>query len=264
MKNISLTFLILISFGIKGISQTKIDILKLYHGTSVIAFLKDDIGWIAADSKVVEEVNGVESSFQTVRKIKRTKDIFYAFTIIPIMHFNDDLIYDAFALMHSTIKEEKDFNKSFETFDSIITAKLNFAIKVLKNNNQIAILDKYTKTSILGFLMVQYQNGKPNYQIRSYKFQKEAENYNTIQDPPLIMQGVYPVLFLGNYEAAIEYIKTHPKYFVGFENIREKLICLVAEEVSANPDYVGFPIDTVEITQRGHKWRYGNVKCSLE
>lgn len=251
------------SINIQSNAQTTMDSLKLYHGTSVIAFLKDDTGWIVADTKVVEETNSVITGSQTVRKIKQTQDIFYAFTVHPIMHFNDELIYDAFALMESTIKKEKDFNKSFTTFDSIIKSKLNDAINVLQKNNHIGTLEKYTKTSFLGFLMVQYQNGKPNYQIKSYKFQKNIDGYETVADPPLIMQGAYPILFLGSYEAAVKYIRSHPKLFVGFKDMREKLICLVAEEVGANPDYVGFPIDAVEITHNGHKWYYDNMKCSI-
>jgi hypothetical protein len=238
--------------------------LKLCGGTTVVAFLKDDMGWIAADSKVVEETNGVITGSHTVRKIKQTGDIFYAFTVYPQMYYDNKLIYDAFALMEETIKKEKDFNKSFNAFDSLIIGELNKAIKILLENNQIAMLEKYTNTSFLGFLMIQYKNNKPSYQIRSYKFQKDGNGYKTVTDPPLIMQGVYPMLFLGSYEAAVRYIRSHPKMLVGFKDIREKLICLVAEEVSANPNYVGFPIDAVEMTKNDSKWYHDITECSLK
>ena len=251
------------SIHCQGIAQQSTGDLKLYHGTSVIAFLKDDIGWIAADSKVVEETNGVVTGSHTVRKIKETNAIFYAFTVHPIMHFDNQLVYDAFSLMESTIKKEKDFNKAFETFNSIIVNKLNESINILQKNNHYATLEKYTKTSFLGFLMVQYQNGKPSYQIRSYKFQKNIEGYSTVIDPPLIMHGTYPILFLGSYEAAIKYIGAHPKYFVGFTQMKERLICLIAQEVAANPNYVSFPIDVVEMTYKNSKWYYDNKKCSI-
>ena len=237
---------------------------EFFGGTTVIAFLKDDTGWIAADSKVVEETNGVITGSHTVRKIKQTDDIFYAFTVHPQMYFDNKLIYDAFSLMESTIKKEKDFKKSFDAFDSIIKSELDKAIKILLENNHIPTLEKYTNTSFLGFLMIQYNNDKPNYQIRSYKFQKDGIGYKTVPDPPLVMGGEYPMLFLGSYEAALRYIQSHPKMLVGFKDVREKLICLVTEEVSANPSYVGFPIDAVEITKDGAKWYHNITECSLK
>lgn len=237
--------------------------LKLYHGTSILAFLKNDTGWIVADSKVTEETNGIITGSHNVRKIKETNGIFYAFTIHPIVHFDDELIYDAFSLMDSIIKKEKDFNKAFETFDTVIKDKLNEAINIFLKNNHILTLEKYTQTSFLGFLMVQYKGDKPNYQIRSYKFQKNSSGYTTVMDPPLIMGGEYPLLFLGSYQAALSYIRLHPKIFVGFQEMRGKLICLVAEEVKANPDHVGFPFDAIEITNKGHHWYHDIKECII-
>ncbi|MGN6542024.1 MAG: hypothetical protein ACTHKY_14550 [Ginsengibacter sp.] len=247
-------------FGTKTMRHS----LKLNGGTTVVAFLKDDTGWIAADSKVVEETNGAITGSHTVKKIKQTDDIFYAFTVHPQMYFDNELIYDAFSIMESTIKSQKDFDKSFNAFDSLITVKLDKAIKILLEHKHIAMLEKYTKTSFLGFLMVQYKNSKPSYKISSYKFEKVGDGYKTVPDPPLVMQGAYPLLFLGSYEAALRYIRSHPKFLVGFKNVRQKLICLVSEEISANPEYVGFPIDAVEITKDGSQWYNHIMECSLK
>ncbi len=237
--------------------------LKLYGGTTVVAFLKDDMGWIAADSKVVDETNGIMTGCRTVKKIRETSGIFYAFTVYPQMYFDNELIYDAFSMMESTITSQKDFDKSFNVFDSLITSELDKAIKILLDHNHIAILQKYTNTSFLGFLMIQYKGIKPSYQIRSYKFQKTGNGYKTVPDPPLIINGAYPMLFLGSYQAALKYIRSHPNLLVGFKDIREKLVSLISEEVSANPDYVGFPIDAVEITKDGSNWYHDITDCTL-
>lgn len=254
---------ILYTFNILN-SQPIMDDINLKYGTTVIAFLKDDIGWIVADSKVNLVTNGITTGTEYVRKIKHTNDIYYAFTVHPIMHFNDELIYDAFSIMESVIEVEVDFDQSFVSFDNLITNKLNEVIKILQKSNRISTLEKYTNTSFLGFLMVQYENKKPKYQIRSYKFKKIGTEYITIIDPPLILGGAYPMLFLGSRDAAINYIKSNPTLLVGFQNIKDKLVCLVSKEIEANSEHVGYPIDAVEITNNGAIWDYNIYECPIK
>jgi hypothetical protein len=58
--------------------------------------------------------------------------------------------------------------------------------------------------------MVQYKNDKPNYQIRSYRFQNDGNKYKIVIDTPLVMHGVYPMLFLGSHEAAYKTFFARP------------------------------------------------------
>lgn len=258
-------YFLLILFGFNIInSQTTMKDIKLIDGTTVIAFLKDDIGWIVADTKVNLIINGINTGTENVTKIKQTSDIYYAFTVHPIVHFNNELIYDAFSVIDSIIKREIDFDRSFESFDEMIINKLDELINILLKQNQIITLEKYTKTSFLGFLMVQYENDKPKYQIRSYKFQKINKKFKTVIDPPFVMKGQNQILFLGSYKNAVRYIASNPSIFVGFRNIKEKLICLVTKEIETNPDHVGYPIDAVEITKDGGKWDYKITECSIK
>lgn len=249
-----------------GICQQQYGKIKLFHGTTIIAFLKDDIGWIVSDTKVVEEIDGKLPRSHQVTKLRRTGNTFYAFAIHPVMYFNDRLVYDAFVIMDSILKKQKDFNSASEAFNSTIIKRLNVAIALMLRNNYHATLEKYCNTSFLGFIMVQYPKGesKPKYQMRSYKFEKRNNGYITIPDPPLILRGRYPSLFLGSYQAAIEFLKQNPKYFSGFIKMRERLICLVAEEIKSNPIYVGYPIDAVEITSSNFKWYRNIKKCTIQ
>ena len=80
-------------------------------------------------------------------------------------------------------------------------------------------LEKYTQRSFLGFLMVEYKSDKPNFQVRSYKFRKTGDKFTVEVDPPMVISGTFPILFLGSYNAAVSYLTSHPTLFVGFEQI---------------------------------------------
>lgn len=262
MKNSILSILLLIIGNYSAKSQP-IDELQLHGGTTIIAFLMDDRGWIVADSKVAVATNGVISEYKQVRKIARTKDIFYAFSEHPKVQFNDILIYDAFNIMDSTIRKKRSFIKSFESFDSAIVNKLNKTIDTLLTHNHFATLEEYTKNSFLGFLMVQYEKDKPSYKLRSYKFERTDQGYRTVIHSSEPATDGLPILFLGSKEAVFKYIESHPNLFSGFMQIKEKLVCLVAQEIQASPDHVGFPIDAVKITKHGHKWYCNNMECNI-
>lgn len=253
--------LLLLSMLSNANSQITSGILRTYHGTTIIAFLKQDHGWIAADTKVAEDNNGTMTGSHHDHKIRKTNGIYYAFTIHPIVHFNDNLIYDAFSLMEATIKEKKDFDTAFMVFDNVINKKLITTINILQENNHLEILEKYTKTSFLGFLMVQYVDGNPIFKVRSYRFEQNNSGYKVVLDPPLVMNGPINIIFLGSYQAATNFLRENKSYFSGFTQMKEKLICLIAKEIAANPNYVGFPVDVVEINSDGDKWHYDIKEC---
>lgn len=120
MNYINYLILLLLFVQYQGDNQRTTGKFTLNHGTTIIAFLKDEVGWIAAGTKVNVVTNGAITGSHRARKIKQTNDIFYAFAVHPMVRFNDELIYDAFSLMESTVKKEKEFKKAFDTFDLII------------------------------------------------------------------------------------------------------------------------------------------------
>jgi hypothetical protein len=237
--------------------------LKLYHGTTVIAFLKDDIGWIAADSKVTTiTAEGIVS--KNVKKIEERKNIFYAFAEVPVARLNDQVIYDAYDIMDETINQEQDFTKSFDAFDARIIIKLQECLDIIVKENELGFIIKYTRQSFLSFIMVQFQQGKRFFQHKSYKFELHNGVYNVVEEPPLMLIGAYPFMLLGSSNAAIEYLRLNPKFLLGFTEMKEKLIFLIAQEIKANPLYVGFPINVVEITDSSQVWSLDNMNCPIQ
>lgn len=99
--------------------------------------------------------------------------------------------------------------------------------------------------------------------MRSYRFQRGIEGYSTVVEPPYIVYGQYPILFLGSYERAVKYLLSNRNYFTGFTKMKERLVCLIAQEIEANRAYVDFPVDVIEMKYGSHKWYYDNKKCTI-
>lgn len=257
---------VLLFFSMNAQSQLQGDQLKMYKGTTILAFIKPDTAWIAADSKVTQKniyTKKVDSSYNT-RKIYKTGNIAYAFHGLPSIDYKNQRVFDATKTMAKSIKKGKDINTAYALFNTAILKELDSLITLFQSANAHNLLDSFTKEPFFGFLMLSYQNGKAEYFARKYRFKKTSKGIIAALEPDEYGHQESCFLMLGKEENVFTYLLANPSYFEGFKQMKEKLVCLIDKEVKANPNDVGFPVDVLILSHKRYRWFYNINECSLK
>lgn len=211
-----------------AMGQQKIK-MDFRHGTSGIVFANADTIWFAMDTKVSS------ATIYHALKIEHTDNIFYSFAGLPKPSLDNKKIYDAYNIMKATIEREKDFFKSFNLFDGAITFELTKFFHFL-NKYEPKSFDKYfnEKIHVLEFVIVSFVKETPLVKFRSYTLVGEDRNNSKIiSDTTVFNEGHPCVQFIGHADKAYNFLKNNKGYLAKFNNIEDKLVCLIKTQTDA-------------------------------
>jgi hypothetical protein len=264
VTGILLCIIILLIINIQMTTENK-NLLRLKRGTAIAAFVKKDTVWIAADTKVTTtNERGQILEVKKVRKIHQTDGVYYAFVELPEVIYDGKTIFSAITTLDDIIWKVKDRNKVVAQFVDTTLKQLDELISIYKQIAADQLLEMYTRKSILGFIVVWFDNGEARFEQRTFRFEKTLTGFKTVLEPARTKFPENNLLLLGSYENAAKFLQENKKYFVGFKDMKERIICLVKEEADKNSEWVGLPIDAVEIDKGGPKWYLDNTECKIK
>jgi hypothetical protein len=226
--------------------------LDLNHGTLGIVFVNENTIWFAMDTKVTNS-----DKAHSVLKIENMNNIFYSFAGLPKPEWNSKPLYNAYDIMQISIEKAKDFFKSFDLFDKEISFHLTKFFHFL-NKQEPKSFDIYFNVQIhvLEMIMVSFVDAKPFVKFSSYRLVgDDRNNSKIISDATKFNEGNPCVQFIGRAENVFNFLRNNTGFLSGFENIEEKLVCLISKE---RHEEVGLPVDIVVLSNDGHNW-YRNL-----
>ena len=218
----------------------------------VILRLKDDI-LIGTDSKR----GGVS---YPVCKIRKYRDIF-----ISIAGANSEPVY---ATALDITKKDKDINTIADDFKKIEKLKYKLFLDSFYKKDRKNFVKNFNRLKGLSISFCGFENYIPKIILVEFNATMNKDEHLLIKDTvfKLLSPPTVPIteISLGHNENIEKRLSNDANFFSG-KDIVESIETLIRIECKASPDFVGEPINVLQIFQdeEGYKWLKNPTKCDF-
>lgn len=242
------------------------------HGTSVVAFIKKDSIWLAADSKVMSTIDSSIGKPTTVCKIDEFNNAFIAIAGTPSIIYEHKIFWDSYEEIKKQLKTGTSLQESYEILQKKLYDQLfQIYYSFIKNRSKKEVANLFSDTNkillqvtLSGFTernnafhvnWLYYLHGtEGNWSIMQYIVHALNGDVNDLGDLTYFS-------FAGQTDSIQKFLTPSSEFFKNKMTPKQRLIFLIKLEICKNKNAVGKPINIVLINPHKHEWLTKNKVC---
>lgn len=221
--------------------------------TTIVVIYKNKTLTIGADCKLAQFRHGKIEGSLSINKIIEIDSVFFAssgFYSDPKYNFN--IVHIA----RDALMDKCDIHTKILNFNGIFTQKLERYLQSIKHDHPL-----FDKIKIKGFLSIKAlfigrKNDIPFYYLIEYVI-----SYNSGKFHYTFQIGRHPskdgpaniCLYFGHIDSIDNYIKSNASLIKNEDPVKV-IKLLINLEIINEPEYVGLPIDILQVNEYGYKW----------